>query len=199
MAPKDGFRLPQAEKNDVSDYVFAFEELENNLHPALLRRLLKYVERFAVKHGTPIFLTTHSNVALDVFGGSADAQIIHVEHTGRAATTRKVEMHVDRLKVESALGAKPSDILQANGIVWVEGPSDAIHVNRWIELESLGRYREGRDYLCAFYGGGLLARAQFVAPEVAGHDFVNLLQLNPNVVVLCDGDRIAEQANSRLP
>ena len=31
----------------IKDYIFAFEELENNLHPALLRRLFRYIENFA--------------------------------------------------------------------------------------------------------------------------------------------------------
>jgi hypothetical protein len=30
-------------KKNISDYIFAFEELENNLHPSLLRRLLSYL------------------------------------------------------------------------------------------------------------------------------------------------------------
>jgi putative ATP-dependent endonuclease of the OLD family len=59
-----------------SKYVFAFEELENNLHPALLRRLFQYLEAYAVREQASIFLTTHSSVALDLFGLSKNAQII---------------------------------------------------------------------------------------------------------------------------
>ena len=95
----------------------------------------------------------------------------------------------DRLGIVSELGARPSDLLQANGIVWVEGPSDRIYLNRWIELRSDSALREGRDYQCAFYGGALLARTQFKTPEEADDGLVNLLQVNPNVVVVCDSDR----------
>ena len=183
------------ENRNKSEFVFAFEELENNLHPALLRRLFQYIEEYAMKEKTHIFLTTHSSTALDFFGVSKNAQIIHVLHDGESARTTTVSAHFDRLGVVSELGAKPSDLLQANGIVWVEGPSDRIYLNRWIDLYSKGRFQEGRDYQCAFYGGSLLARTQFKAPEEAETDLVNLLSVNPNIIVMCDGDRTAKDSD----
>jgi len=181
--------VPKIENRDKSDFVFAFEELENNLHPALLRRLFQYMEKYAIGEKAHIFLTTHSSTALDFFGVSKNAQIIHVLHDGQSARTTTVSAHFDRLGVVSELGAKPSDLLQANGIVWVAGPSDRIYLNSWIDLYSKGRFQEGRDYQCAFYGGALLARTQFKAPEEAETDLVNLLRVNPNIIVVCDGDR----------
>src|SRR5207253_9462944 len=100
----------------------------------------------------------------------------------------------DHLGVISELGAKPSDLLQANGIIWVEGPSDCIYLNRWIDLFSDGALHEGRDYQCAFYGGSLLARTQFASPEQAEAELVNLFRVNPNIVVVCDGDRVGPGA-----
>lgn len=181
--------LPKISGEDPANYVFAFEELENNLHPALLRRLLKFIASYAQLRKTTIFLTTHSSTALDLFGSSEDAQIVHVTHDGSSAKATTIDAHFSRLGVVSELGAKPSDLLQANGIIWVEGPSDAIYINKWIQLASNGSLREGRDYLCAFYGGSLLARVQFTSPEEAEDELVNLLMVNPNVVVVCDSDK----------
>jgi len=186
--------MPENDGKNADASVYAFEELENNLHPALLRRLLAYIERFATEHHTNVFLTTHSNVALDIFGSSENAQIIHVTHDGETARTSTVHAHFDKLGVIAELGARPADLLQANGIIWVEGPSDAIYLNHWIELTSGGRFREGQNYVCAFYGGSLLARTQFVGPENAENEFVNLLLINPNVIVVCDGDRTSKGA-----
>jgi putative ATP-dependent endonuclease of OLD family len=177
-----------------STFTFAFEELENNLHPALLRRLLSYLESYAVGEAVSIFLTTHSSAALDMFGVSKNAQIVHVTHDGESASCRAVSAHFDKLDVVSALGAKPSDLLQANGIIWVEGPSDRLYINRWLELYTDGKLVEGRDYQCAFYGGGLLARTQFIPQEEADQELVNLLQINPNVIVICDSDRDKKSA-----
>ena len=184
--------IPKIEGKNKNTYTFAFEELENNLHPALLRRLFLYLEEYAIREKSTIFLTTHSSTALDFFGGSKNAQIIHVIHNGEVARTATISAHFDRLGVISELGAKPSDLLQANGIIWVEGPSDRIYLNRWIELFSDGKWKEGRDYQCAFYGGALLARTQFASPDEIAPELVNLLQVNPNIVVVCDGDRTAE-------
>lgn len=184
--------VPEIEGKPRSKFTFAFEELENNLHPALLRRLLQFLESYAVTEKVTIFLTTHSSTALDLFGVSKNAQIIHVTHDGEAARATTVSAHFDHLGVISELGAKPSDLLQANGIIWVEGPSDCIYINRWLDLYTGSRLQEGRDYQCAFYGGSLLARTQFKSPQDAEKELVNLFRVNPNIVVVCDGDRTAK-------
>jgi len=180
---------PFTEEADKSEYVYAFEELENNLHPSLLRRLFAYLQDYAVREGATIFLTTHSSVALDFFGVSPNAQILHVSHDGVSATARPVSAHFEHLGVISELGVKPSDLLQANGIIWVEGPSDCIYLNRWIDLFSDGELQEGRDYQCAYYAGSLLARTQFTSPVDAETELINLLRVNNNIIVVCDGDR----------
>jgi hypothetical protein len=185
--------VPVFEGKAPSSYVFAFEELETHLHPTLLRRLLLFIETFAKEKKATVFLTTHSSVALDLFGLSTEAQIIHVQHDGESATTQAVRAHFDRVGIVAELGAKPSDLLHANGIIWVEGPSDRIYVNRWIEILSNGKLKEGRDYTCAMYGGALLARAQLVAPDNGDPELSNLLNINSNVIVLCDSDRTADQ------
>lgn len=186
--------MPDIINQPKNEFVFAFEELENNLHPALLRRLFQYLEAYALREKAIIFLTTHSSVALDLFGLSKNAQIIHVTHDGESASAETVSAHFDHLGVISELGAKPSDLLQANGIIWVEGPSDCIYLNRWIDLMSDGKLQEGRDYQCAFYGGSLLARTQFASPDEAEAELVNLFRVNPNIIVVCDGDRTRKGA-----
>ena len=180
--------VPRIENKEKSEFIFAFEELENNLHPALLRRLFRYLEDYVLKEKATIFLTTHSSTALDVFGASENAQIIHVVHDGETAHTSTVSAQFDRFEVISTLGARPSDLLQANSIVWVEGPSDRVYINHWIHIYSKGKLREGRDYQCAFYGGSLLAQVQF-RPSEKETPLANLFRLNPNIIVICDGDR----------
>ncbi|MFW6730855.1 MAG: ATP-dependent nuclease [Synechococcus sp.] len=186
--------VPKLNSQEKGAFVFAFEELENNLHPSLLRRLFQYIEDYASEHKASIFLTTHSSVALDFFGVSSSAQVIHVTHNGKSAHSKEVSAHFDHLGVISELGVKPSDLLQSNGIIWVEGPSDCIYLNRWIDLFSDGSLQEGRDYQCAFYGGSLLARTQFTSPEEAEAEMVNLFRVNSNIVVVCDGDKSSERS-----
>ena len=59
--------VPKIKNAGESLFTFAFEELENNLHPALLRRLFQYLENYVVNKKATIFLTTHSSIALDFF------------------------------------------------------------------------------------------------------------------------------------
>ena len=188
--------MPEIKRKEKSQFTFAFEELENNLHPALLRRFFRYLEEYAIREEATIFLTTHSSIALDAFGLSDDAQIIRVYHDGLSAHSATVPTHFGHLRIISELGARPSDLLQANGLIWVEGPSDRIYLNRWIELYSEGRLREGRDYQCVFFGGALLARVQFESPQEEAVELANLFQINHNFVVVCDSDR--EAADSPL-
>ena len=61
--------IPSVEGKNISNYIFLFEELENNLHPSLQRRLLKYLEELT-NDGAIFFLTTHSNVTLDAYQNS---------------------------------------------------------------------------------------------------------------------------------
>lgn len=182
--------VPILKKTKLSEYVFAFEELENIL-PALLRRLLAYLADFVEREKCMLFLTTHSNVTLDYLGTRHDTQIIHVRHDGETASTKTIAAHFDHVGLLTELGARPSDLLQANGVIWLEGPSDRIYFNRFIELFSDGNLREGRDYQCAFYGGSNLANSTFTSPDESDKTFANLLRLNHNVAIVCDGDRTA--------
>jgi len=172
-----------------SRLTLAFEELENNLHPSALRRLLTYIENYVVSNKCRLFLTTHSSVTVDRFAFSKNAQIIHVRHDGKTATAQRIEAHLDRTGVVSDLGAKPSDLLQANCLIWVEGRSDAIYVNRWVDLWSEGRLVEGRDYQCVFYGGASLSGVTFSQPDFETSELLQYITINPNVIVICDSDR----------
>ncbi|MDH4202643.1 MAG: ATP-binding protein [Phycisphaerae bacterium] len=181
--------IPKSKDTDKKNtYLYAFEELENNLHPALLRRLFKYIEEFALKNKCYFFITTHSNVVIDIFSNSSNAQIIHVTHDGRQAFSRTIDSFDGHNMILDDIGAKASDLLQANGIVWLEGPSDRIYFNKWVELYSDGKLREHRDYECAFYGGSLLAHFDAVDPSESC-DAINILKVNRNAILIGDSDK----------
>lgn len=184
--------LPAIAKRPLTDFVFGFEELENNLHPALQRRLLAYLAEQARNHGFPIFLTTHSSVAIDMFSRQRDAQVVHVTHDGKRGYSKTVKTYIENRGVLDDLDVRASDLLQANGVVWVEGPSDRIYLNRWIELWSDGQLREGTHYQCIFYGGRLLAHLSAAEPEDSTSG-VSMLGVNKNAAVVIDSDKRNKQ------
>ena len=186
------YLVPHEEKRNLDTYVFGLEELENNVHPALQRRLFLYLRNMAIQHGSLFFITSHSNVAIDLFSTDQHAQLIHVTHDGCRASASRVQAYVECQGILDDLDVRASDLLQSNGIIWVEGPSDRLYLNRWIELWSDGKLHEGTHYQCVFYGGRLLAHLSASAPEDEPCDLqeaLRILRVNRNAIVVIDSDK----------
>lgn len=180
--------IPYIEKRTLKEFVFCFEELENNIHPALLRRLNSYIYDSSTKNGFSYFLTTHSNVLIDQFSKQKDAQIVHVTHKNGVSTCSTATTYIDNNGILDDLDVRSSDILQANGVIWVEGPSDRIYINRWISLWSDGALKEGTHYQVIFYGGRLLAHLSAGNPEEI-ESGVSILRANRNAIIMIDSDK----------
>jgi len=87
------------------------------------------------------------------------------------------------------LGIRASEILQTNGIIWVEGPSDRNYINGWLRLID-STLKEGFDYTFQYYGGALLAGYSLGDEEFK--DFIDMLVINRNAYVVMDSDMDAE-------
>ncbi|QDT40708.1 hypothetical protein Pan241w_07660 [Gimesia alba] len=186
--------MPQVKNKDPSVFIYGFEELENNLHPALLRNLLLYLFEHAKKTGALFFLTTHSNVAIDSFSHNKDAQIIHVTHNGQEALCRTVKTYVENQGVLDDLDVRASDLLQSNCVIWVEGPSDRTYINRWIDLFTDGNLKEGFHFQCVFYGGKLLSHLSSDSPDEI-EERIALLRVNRKCCLVMDSDKKSARAH----
>jgi putative ATP-dependent endonuclease of the OLD family len=157
--------LPIQTKHPLKDWIFIFEELENNLHPGVLRRLLRYIANKTAEQHCRVFLSTHSTVAIDWLFRRSDVQILHVTHDGLQTSVKRVENTPSIYDALDDLDVRASDMLQANGVVWVEGVSDRIYLERWIQLccEEVGRQAPllGVDYVMEEYGGKCLSHYEF--------------------------------------
>lgn len=182
------FLLPAIENKPLSQYVFGFEELENNIHPALLRRLNDYIYRSSKKNDFICFMTTHSNVLIDQFSRQEDAQIIHVTQLAGKSECNTAKTYINNNGILDDLDVRASDLLQANGIIWVEGPSDRVYLNKWIEVWSDGQLKEGTHYQIIFYGGRLLSHLSAESPE-AEESGVSILNANRNAIIMIDSDK----------
>jgi len=191
------FLVPKLDDISLSNYVFGFEELENNIHPALLRRLNNYLYQSSVDNDFVYFLTTHSNVLIDQFSKQKDAQILHVKQVESKALCTTTTTYIDNNGILDDLDVRASDLLQANGVIWVEGPSDRIYLNRWIELWSDGTLKEGTHYQIIFYGGRLLSHLSADEPETVD-DGISILGTNRNAIILIDSDKRSQQARINL-
>lgn len=175
-----------------TNWVFALEELENNLHPAMLRRLINYILVRNEELKSTLVLTTHSPVMVDILARRNDTQVLHVKYDGNSSTIKPHEAGaIDRTLLED-IGARPSDLLLTNAVIWVEGPSDRIYVRHWIDLWSDGKLQEGMHYQFVMYGGSAVAHYSFDSQEQEGVETEALIQaikINHNAVVIMDSDK----------
>ncbi|NMF27915.1 ATP-dependent nuclease [Cellulosimicrobium aquatile] len=184
----------------AANKLVCIEEPEVHLHPLLQRRLLEYLHE---KTSNNYVIATHSAHLLD----AERATIVRVRLDDSGSTiTQSAKTPGQLARICSDLGYRPSDIVQSNAIIWVEGPSDRVYVRHWIDaVAAPTKLVEGIHYSIMFYGGSMISHLDPRDPDVSGivadelkrevDDFISLRRLNRNLVVMIDSDKTSGQAS----
>ncbi|RWQ73460.1 ATP-dependent nuclease [Bacillus cereus] len=166
------------EINSRFKLILLLEEPEQNLHPEAIINLFDVIIK---ELSIQFIINTHSPWLIDKEGV---IRIYGISRTKNEGTVIRVSRKASDIRsMLDLIGAKPSQLLQSNLVIWVEGPSDKIYIKHWLE-KSIPKITEGKNFSFVMYGGSLLSHYGY-----DNDDLINILSTSRYAILVSDLDR----------
>ncbi|MVN88749.1 AAA family ATPase [Deinococcus sp. HMF7620] len=170
--------------------LYGIEEPEIHLHSNLQKSFIDFLIK---ETNNNYIITTHSPSIINMpFTGNSPLQelisLTSLINEGDGSKGRPIVGSQAVLDAINDIGVSASDLLQSTGIIWVEGPSDRVYLNKWISLRD-AEIIEGIHYHFMYYGGRLLSHYQISADDGELEGLINLLRINRNSIIIIDSDK----------
>jgi len=166
----------------MDNAICCIEEPEIHFHPILQKEFL----RFLVDNTeNTFFISTHSPAFINAIKDSTKVQLIHLKKVGQITEQSSIFKKGETWDLLKDIGVNPSDLLQSNCIIWVEGPSDIYYLKKWISLLD-SNLVDNRDYSFFCYS---IHRTLFIDNEEIDNTRTNVLSINRNSIVVVDSDK----------
>lgn len=168
------YEMERAKFEEAS--IITIDEMELHLYPSLQKNVLKQIKNRTIDN--QFFISTHSNIFISM---PLNQKIFSIKKIENITKVEPKKTTLELYEILDDLGVKASDILQSNGVIWVEGPSDSIIIKNF--LRKINVSQNVLDQISfVFYGGASIRRIKFE----------ELLNLNRNCVVIQDSDKLYE-------
>lgn len=158
------------------------DEPESNLHPDAVVKVIDIFDEHFPIH--TFFITTHSSALIDQVESHWSINRFNLHPSNSTSILPCVNVTQKRELLDD-LGIRASQLLQSNLVIWVEGPSDAVYLKKWIGDFSNGKFIEGKHYSFIFYGGSNLSTHSILDEK---NGLVDFLATSRYVVIFCDTD-----------
>ena len=181
---------------DNENKIFFIEEPEMYLHPGILRKFIEVINSDLFKNHQ-YFITTHSNIILDV---SADTNINMSIFKFKKVKNKEKNNGKDFLieqcnngdmSLLNELGVRNSSLFLSNCSIWIEGITDRLYLKHYLKLycekyKDKKEYRENLDYIFIEYGGSNIVHFNFDKKDM--QDNINARYINNSIFLIADND-----------
>ncbi len=161
-------------------YMLLFEEPGNFLHPSAERKMLDALRDIAAGGGQ-VVITTHSQVFID---NRANADMYLTRRNSGVTEFQKLKE--EGFEAVREIGARNSDILQSDFVIYVEGQSD-VEVLEMIARSAIDDWHERNVTILPLGGTGNMRHCN---PE-------KLKNINQNFAILLDSDKKSKEDDPR--